>query len=136
MRADLFARLIQPGPLGAGRPEESDIRRAEDFEGKIVATELETVTRQYFAAKGVNVTVEFSWGTTEIKARLLDGIVELTETGSSLCANNLRIVDTLLTSTPRLIANKAAWEIPWSARRWKTSPCSSAGRSRPGPRSG
>jgi ATP phosphoribosyltransferase len=94
-------------------PEESDIRKPDDFEGKIVATELEEVTRQYFAAKGINVTVEFSWGTTEIKARLLDGIVELTETGSSLRANNLRIVDTLLTSTPRLIANKAAWETPW-----------------------
>jgi ATP phosphoribosyltransferase len=94
-------------------PDESDIRKVEDFNGKIIATELVGVTRQYFAAKGINVTVEFSWGTTEIKARLLDGIVELTETGSSLRANNLRIVDTLLTSTPRLIANKAAWEVPW-----------------------
>ncbi len=59
------------------------------------------------------MTVEFSWGTTEIKARLLDAIVEVTETGSSLRANNLRIVDTLLTSTTRFMANKQAWEIPW-----------------------
>ncbi len=94
-------------------PEESAIRRPEDLDGKILATELVQTTRKYFAAKGVKVTVEFSWGTTEIKARLLDGIVELTETGSSLRANNLRIVDTLLTSTPRFIANKAAWEVPW-----------------------
>ena len=70
-------------------------------------------TRRYFAAKGVKVTVEFSWGTTEIKARLLDGIVEATETGSSLRANNLRIVDTLLSSTTRFVANKTAWAVPW-----------------------
>ncbi|HZK81323.1 MAG TPA: ATP phosphoribosyltransferase [Humisphaera sp.] len=94
-------------------PEESDLRKPEDFEGKILATELVNTTRKYFAQRGVKVTVEFSWGTTEIKARLLDGIVELTETGSSLRANNLRIVDTLLTSTPRLIANKQAWAVPW-----------------------
>jgi ATP phosphoribosyltransferase len=94
-------------------PEESPLRKPEDFEGKIIATELVSTTRNYFANRGVKVTVEFSWGTTEIKARLLDGIVELTETGSSLRANNLRILDTLLTSTPRLIANRAAWEIPW-----------------------
>ncbi|MDB5174259.1 MAG: hisG [Phycisphaerales bacterium] len=94
-------------------PEESPLRRPEDFEGKIIATELVNTTRRYFAAKGVKVNVEFSWGTTEIKARLLDGIVDLTETGSSLRANNLRILDTLLISTPRLIANKKAWETPW-----------------------
>jgi len=94
-------------------PEESDIREAKDFEGKIIATELVNTTRRYFQQKGVNVTVEFSWGTTEIKARLLDGIVDLTETGSSIRANNLRIVDTLLTSTTRFVANKAAWETPW-----------------------
>jgi ATP phosphoribosyltransferase len=93
-------------------PEESDVRRPEDLQGKIVATELVNTTRRYFASKGVNVTVEFSWGTTEINARLLDGIVEATETGSSLRANNLRVVETLLTSTPRFIANKAAWAEP------------------------
>jgi ATP phosphoribosyltransferase len=94
-------------------PEESDIREAKDFEGKIIATELVNTTRRYFQQKGVNVTVEFSWGTTEIKARLLDGIVDLTETGSSIRANNLRIIDTLLTSTTRFVANKSAWETPW-----------------------
>jgi ATP phosphoribosyltransferase len=90
-------------------PEESGVREPKDLEGGIIATELVSVTRKYFAERGVNVTVEFSWGTTEIKARLLDAIVELTETGSSIRANNLRVVDTLLTSTPRFIANKAAW---------------------------
>ena len=94
-------------------PEESTARKPEDLAGGIIATELVNVTRKYFAARGVNVTVEFSWGTTEIKARLLDAIVDLTETGSSIRANNLRILDTLLQSTPRLIANKKAWEIPW-----------------------
>src|SRR5687768_9932667 len=95
-------------------PEESPIQRPEDFAGKIIATELVNTSKRYFASKGVqNVTVEFSWGTTEIKARLLDGIVESTETGSSLRANSLRIVDTLLTSTTRFVANKAAWAEPW-----------------------
>jgi ATP phosphoribosyltransferase len=94
-------------------PEESDIRSPEDLDGKIIATELVNTTRRYFEQRGVKVTVEFSWGTTEIKARLLDGIVDITETGSSIRANNLRIVDTILTSTTRFIANKEAWEIPW-----------------------
>jgi ATP phosphoribosyltransferase len=94
-------------------PEESDIRSPEELDGKIIATELVNTTRRYFEQRGVKVTVEFSWGTTEIKARLLDGIVDITETGSSIRANNLRIVDTILTSTTRFIANKEAWEIPW-----------------------
>ncbi|HEX4054360.1 MAG TPA: ATP phosphoribosyltransferase [Tepidisphaeraceae bacterium] len=94
-------------------PEESPVRRAEDLNGKIIATELVNTTRRWFAARNIQVNVEFSWGTTEIKARLLDAIVEGTETGSSLRANNLRIVDTLLTSTTRFVANKSAWEIPW-----------------------
>jgi ATP phosphoribosyltransferase len=94
-------------------PEESRVQKLADLEGCIIATELVNTTRRYFADRGVKVTVEFSWGTTEIKARLLDGIVDATETGSSLRANNLRIVDTLLTSTPRFVAGKAAWAIPW-----------------------
>lgn len=94
-------------------PEESTVRAATDLNGSVIATELVNVTRRYFEQKGVKVTVEFSWGTTEIKARLLDAIVDCTETGSSLRANNLRIVDTLLTSTTRFVANKAAWETPW-----------------------
>ena len=94
-------------------PDESDIREPKDFEGKIIATELVKTTQRYFESKGVKVTVEFSWGTTEIKARLLDGIVDLTETGSSIRANNLRVIDTILTSTTRFVANKKAWDVPW-----------------------
>lgn len=94
-------------------PEESGITRPEDLGGKIIATELVATTRRWFQERGIQVAVEFSWGTTEIKARLLDGIVEVTETGSSLRANNLRIVETLLTSTTRFIANKKAWATPW-----------------------
>jgi len=94
-------------------PEESSVQRAEDLEGKIIATELVNTTKRWFASKNIKVTVEFSWGTTEIKARLLDAIVEGTETGSSLRANNLRIVDTLLTSTTRFVAGKDAWNVPW-----------------------
>jgi ATP phosphoribosyltransferase len=94
-------------------PEESEVTKPEDLAGKIIATELVQTTRRYFADRNVPVTVEFSWGTTEIKARLLDGIVELTETGSSLRANNLRIIDTILTSTTRFVANRAAWAEPW-----------------------
>jgi ATP phosphoribosyltransferase len=91
-------------------PDESAVRKPEDLEGCIIATELINVTRKYFADKNVNVKVEFSWGATEVKARLVDGIVELTETGSSLRKNNLRIVDTVITSTTRFIANKKAWQ--------------------------
>ncbi len=94
-------------------PDESPVRDAKALEGGLIATELLNTTRQYFADKGVNVKVEFSWGATEVKARLVDAIVDITETGSSLKANQLRIIDTLLTSTPRLIANKQAWQIPW-----------------------
>jgi ATP phosphoribosyltransferase len=103
----------QPAKWVLAVPEESAVRTPQELAGGIVATELVNVTRKYFASRGVNVTVEFSWGTTEIKARLLDAIVDLTETGSSIRANNLRVLDTLLQSTPRLIANKKAWEIPW-----------------------
>jgi ATP phosphoribosyltransferase len=94
-------------------PEESAAQKPEDLVGSVIATELVNTTRKYFAERGIKVTIEFSWGTTEIKARLLDAIVDCTETGSSLRANNLRIIDTLLRSTTRFIANKAAWEIPW-----------------------
>jgi ATP phosphoribosyltransferase len=98
-------------------PDESKVQKPEDLNGGIIATELVNVTRKYFAAKGVQVTVEFSWGTTEIKARLLDAIVELTETGSSIRANNLRVLDTLLSSTIRFIANKKAWDLPWKRQK-------------------
>ncbi len=91
-------------------PNESNVQKPEDLEGGIIATELVGVTKKYFEKKGIKVKVEFSWGATEVKARLIDGIVELTETGSSLRANNLKILDTLLTSTTRFIANKNAWK--------------------------
>jgi len=90
-------------------PNESKVTKPEELAGGIVATELVSVTKQYFAGKKIDVKVEFSWGATEVKARLVDAIVELTETGSSLRANNLRVVDTIITSTTRLIANKDAW---------------------------
>lgn len=90
-------------------PNESDITDVKDLEGGIIATELVNATRNYFQDKGVNVKIEFSWGATEVKARLVSGIVELTETGSSLRANNLRVLDTIMTSTTRFIANRQAW---------------------------
>ena len=90
-------------------PNESSIEKAEDLEGGIIATELVNATKRFFEEKNVNVKVEFSWGATEVKARLVDGIVELTETGSSIKANNLKIIDTLMTSTTRFIANNDAW---------------------------
>ncbi len=90
-------------------PNESKVKKPEDLRDALIATELVNVTKKYFADKNIDVKIEFSWGATEAKARLLDAIVELTETGSSLKANNLRIIDTVLTSTPRFIANKKAW---------------------------
>ncbi len=93
-------------------PEESGITKPEELAGGIVATELLGTVQKYFQDKGVDVKVEFSWGATEVKARLIDGIVDITETGSSLRANKLRVIDTILTSTTRLIANKDAWADP------------------------
>jgi ATP phosphoribosyltransferase len=95
-------------------PEDSPIRCAKDLEGKTVATELVRATRAYFKRHGVNVNVEFSWGATEVKPPMLaDAIVEVTETGSSLRANRLRILDTLMESNTQLIANKSALADPW-----------------------
>ena len=91
-------------------PNDSNVNRAEDLAGGVIATELINVTGRYFADKKTEVKLEFSWGATEVKARLVDAIVELTETGTSLAANNLRIVDTVVTSTTRFIANKQAWD--------------------------
>ena len=91
-------------------PEESQYQRAEDLNGCTIATELVCVTRDYFARKGVNVSVEFSWGATEVKPPMLaDAIVEVTETGSSLRANHLRINETVLESNTQIIANKKSW---------------------------
>lgn len=91
-------------------PEDSPFQRAEDLGGRIIATELVQVTRNYFHDKGVDVQVEFSWGATEVKPPMLaDAIVEVTETGSSLRANRLRILDTVLESNTQIIANRSAW---------------------------
>src|SRR6201746_1251355 len=91
-------------------PEDSPFRSAQDLEGKTIATELVRATRAYFARQQVNVKVEFSWGATEVKPPMLaDAIVEVTETGSSLRANRLRIIETLMGSDTPLIANKSAW---------------------------
>lgn len=95
-------------------PESSKIRSAKDLDGKRVATELVNYTKKYFASKKVRAEVEFSWGATEAKTpALVDAIVELTETGSSLRANKLKIIEELLSSTTRLIANKTALKNPW-----------------------
>ncbi len=95
-------------------PESSGYRKAEDLEGRIIATELVEVSKRYFAGKGVNVRVEFSWGATEVKPPMLaDAIVEVTETGSSLKANHLRIIDTVMESETHLIAGKSALADEW-----------------------
>jgi len=94
--------------------EDSPIKKPEDLEGKKVATELVAFTRRYFSEKGIKVKVEFSWGTTEAKVveGLVDAIVDVTETGSTIRAHGLRIVQELMQSTPRLIASKEAWADP------------------------
>jgi ATP phosphoribosyltransferase len=96
-------------------PERSPVQRVEDLRGKKIATELTNYTRRYFAERKVDVEVEFSWGATEAKAAegLVDAIVEVTETGSTLRANGLRIVCELFQSNPQLIANHAALKDPW-----------------------
>ncbi|HBO51869.1 MAG: ATP phosphoribosyltransferase [Planctomycetota bacterium] len=99
-------------------PESSPIQSVKDLEGKHIATEAVKMTQAYLEKNGVTAEVEFSWGATEVKTPdLVDAIVEITETGSSLRANKLRIVDELLVTTPRLIANKASWEDPWKRRK-------------------
>ena len=95
-------------------PNDSPVRSVKDLEGKRIATEAVGLTKNYLARHGVQATVEFSWGATEVKPpRLADAIVEVTETGSSLRANDLRIVDEVLQSTTRLIANQQAYADPW-----------------------
>ena len=99
-------------------PEDSRFQRPQDLEGRTVATELVRATESYFKNLGVRVNVEFSWGATEVKPPVLaDAIVEVTETGSSLRANRLRIIDTVMTSNPQLIANAAAADDPWKRRK-------------------
>jgi ATP phosphoribosyltransferase len=99
-------------------PESSPFQKAEDLAGKTIATELVSTTKRYLASKGVKAKVEFSWGATEVKPpELADAIVEVTETGSSLRANKLRIIETVLESNTQLIANSNAWSDPWKRRK-------------------
>lgn len=99
-------------------PESSDIRGVKDLEGKRVATELVNTTKRWLASHGVTAQVEFSWGATEVKPPdLADAIVEVTETGSSLRANKLRIVETMLESNTQFIANATAWQDEWKRRK-------------------
>lgn len=98
--------------------ENSEIKSVKDLEGKTIATEVVNLTTDYLKAHGVNANVEFSWGTTEVKVpELADAIVEITETGSSLRANNLKIIDTVLETTTRFIANKEAYNDPWKRKK-------------------
>jgi ATP phosphoribosyltransferase len=99
-------------------PEASTFQSVKDLEGKVIATELVATTKRYLAANGVSAKVEFSWGATEVKPPVLaDAIVEVTETGSSLRANKLRIVETVLESNTQLIANRDAWRDAWKRRK-------------------
>jgi len=99
-------------------PEASPFHSVEDLEGKIIATELVATTKRYLASRGVKAKVEFSWGATEVKPpELADAIVEVTETGSSLRANKLRIIETILESNTQLIANNLAWKDDWKRRK-------------------
>ena len=102
-------------------PEDSPVKSVKDLQGKRIATEVVNLTKKYLKKHGVKAEVEFSWGATEVKAHeLVDAIVEVTETGSSLRANKLRIVDELLSSTPRLIANRDAWKDGWKRQKIET----------------
>jgi ATP phosphoribosyltransferase len=99
-------------------PEASPFQSVKDLEGKVIATELVSTTRRYLARNGVNAKVEFSWGATEVKPpELADAIVEVTETGSSLRANKLRVVETVLESNTQFIANCGAWSDDWKHRK-------------------
>jgi len=99
-------------------PAGSSIKKPSDLRGKRIATEVVNITKQYLKKHNVKADVEFSWGATEVKApALVDAIVELTETGQSLRRNNLRIVDTVLESTTRLITNKMSWQNLWKRKK-------------------
>ena len=102
-------------------PEDSPFQKPEDLAGKVIATELVEYTKRYFAKKNIPVKVEFSWGATEVKPpTLADAIVEVTETGSSLRANRLRIIETLMESETQLIANKTSWTDEWKRSKIQT----------------
>src|SRR5438046_5035766 len=118
----LFSKATrQPARWVLAVPEDSPIKSVKDLAGKRIATEVVNITKRYLKKHGVKAEVEFSWGATEVKAHeLVDAIVEITETGASLRANKLRILDTLLVSTPRLIANHTSWKNGWKRRKIET----------------
>jgi ATP phosphoribosyltransferase len=118
--ADLRAPWPNYGPVRwvVAVKEGAKIRKPKDLQGKRIATEVVNLTRRYLRSHGVKADVEFSWGATEVKPPLLaDAIVDVTETGSSLRVNNLRVIDTVLESTPRLIANREAFADAWKRRK-------------------
>ncbi|SRR6266498_1969565 len=118
----LFSKVTrQPTRWVLAVPEDSPIQSVKDLEGKRLATEVVNLARKYLRRHGVKAEVEFSWGATEVKAHeLVDAIVEVTETGASLRANKLRVIDELLVSTPRLIANHDSWKDPWKREKIET----------------
>jgi len=102
-------------------PEDSPIQSVQDLQGKVIATEAVEMTRRYLSQHGVTAVIEFSWGATEVKVPdLVDAIVDVTETGSSLRANNLRILETIMESSPQFIANHAALGDPWKKAKIET----------------
>jgi len=114
--ADLRAPWPNYGPVRwvVAVKEDSPIRKPRDLEGKRIATEVVNLSKRYLKSHGVKAEVEFSWGATEVKPPILaDAIIDVTETGSSLRANELRVIDTVIESTPRLIANRDAWADEW-----------------------
>lgn len=111
-------RSMKPVRWVLAVPETSSVKSVKDLNGKRIATELVNVTRKYLAKKGVSADVEFSWGATEVKPRMgIDAIVEVTETGSSLRANGLKIIETICESTTQFIVNKSAWRDAWKKER-------------------
>jgi len=109
---------IRPVKWVIAVPNDSKIKRLSDLNGKCIATELVNFTRRFLKSHGINATVSFSWGATEVKPpHLADAIVELTETGRSLKANNLRVIETVLISSTRFIANKRAWKDRWKRQK-------------------
>ena len=111
---------FRPVKVVVAVPESSNIKKVEDLEGKLIATELVNLTTDFLKKKGIKANVEFSYGATEIKAgKLVDAIVEITETGSTLYSHNLKIIEVIMESTPRLIANKNSWKDEWKREKIK-----------------
>jgi len=111
---------FRPVKIVVAVPESSNIKKVEDLEGKLIATELVNLTTDFLKKKGIKANVEFSYGATEIKAgKLVDAIVEITETGSTLYSHNLKIIEVIMESTPRLIANKNSWKDEWKREKIK-----------------